>query len=184
MTRRRGSKSRTNSAEWFEHEAPRHVEPEQFTYSLLTRSQRVSHESLRLRDAGYLEGVERWFAAQSDAPAAPPMFTPFTLRGMTVVNRVVVAPMDMYSAVDGMPGEFHFVHLGTRAIGGAGLLMTEMTCVSPEARITPGCTGMYVPQHVAGWRRIVDFVHRESRAKICLQLGHAGAKGSTRCVAG
>jgi anthraniloyl-CoA monooxygenase len=170
-----------NSAEWFEH-VKRYItmEPEQFTYSLLTRSQRVSHESLRLRDAGYLEGVERWFAARSDAPAAPPMFTPFTLRDMTVVNRVVVAPMDMYSAVDGMPGEFHLVHLGTRAIGGAGLVMTEMTCVAPEARITPGCTGMYKPEHVAGWRRIVDFVHQESRAKICLQLGHAGAKGSTK----
>jgi len=170
-----------NSTEWFEH-VKRYItmEPEQFTYSLLTRSQRVSHESLRLRDVGYLEGVERWFAARSDAPAAPPMFTPFTLRGMTVVNRVVVAPMDMYSADDGMPGDFHLVHLGTRAIGGAGLVMTEMTCVSPEARITPGCTGMYKPEHVTGWRRIVDFVHQESRAKICLQLGHAGAKGSTK----
>jgi anthraniloyl-CoA monooxygenase len=170
-----------NSADWFEH-VKRYItmEPEQFTYSLLTRSQRVSHESLRLRDVSYLEGVERWFAARSDSPAAPPMFTPFTLRGMTVANRVVVAPMDMYSAVDGMPGEFHLVHLGTRAIGGAGLVMTEMTCVSPEARITPGCTGMYAPAHVAGWRRIVDFVHQESRAKICLQLGHAGAKGSTK----
>ena len=170
-----------NSAEWFEH-VKRYItmEPEQFTYSLLTRSQRVSHESLRLRDARYLEGVERWFAAQSAAPAAPPMFTPFTLRGMTVVNRVVVAPMDMYSADDGTPGDFHLVHLGTRAIGGAGLVMTEMTCVSPEARITPGCTGMYKAEHVSAWRRIVDFVHRESRAKMCLQLGHAGAKGSTK----
>nr|MBA3950233.1 FAD-dependent monooxygenase [Acidobacteriota bacterium] len=167
-----------NSMEWFEH-VPRYIalEPEQFAYSLLTRSQRVSHENLRLRDAGYLDGVERWFAGRD---ATPPMFTPFTLRGLTLQNRIVVAPMDMYAAVDGTPGEFHLVHLGSRAIGGAGLVMTEMTCVSPHARITPGCTGMYTPEHVAAWRRIVDFVHRESQAKICLQLGHAGPKGSTR----
>jgi anthraniloyl-CoA monooxygenase len=189
-----------NSAEWFEH-VKRYIgmEPEQFTYSLLTRSQRVSHESLRMRDAGYLEGVERWFAGRRGNGAGPhfrtpseemrpgpisspppPMFTPFTLRGMTVVNRVVVAPMDMYSADDGTPGEFHLAHLGTRAIGGAGLLMTEMTCVAPDARITPGCTGMYKPEHVTAWRRIVDFIHRESLAKACLQLGHAGPKGSTK----
>ena len=178
-----------NSTEWFEN-VKRYIsmEPEQFTYSLLTRSQRVSHESLRLRDAGYLDGVERWFAARTGSDASsssssvsvPPMFTPFTLRGMTVVNRVVVAPMDMYSADEGTPGDFHFVHLGTRAIGGAGLVMTEMTCVAPDARITPECAGMYAPQHVAAWRRIVEFVHGQSRAKICLQLGHAGPKGSTK----
>ena len=181
-----------NSAEWFEH-VKRYIrmEPEQFTYSLLTRSQRVSHESLRMRDARYLEGVERWFAAQTtpgmdtrnpfpESSVTPPMFTPFALRGMTVVNRVVVAPMDMYSAVDGTPGEFHLAHLGTRAIGGAGLVMTEMTCVAADARITPGCTGMYKPEHVTAWRRIVDFIHRESPAKVCLQLGHAGPKGSTK----
>jgi anthraniloyl-CoA monooxygenase len=174
-----------NSMEWFEH-VRRYIrmEPEQFAYSLLTRSQRVSHENLRLRDAAYLAGVERWFAAKTaghppeDAP--PPMFTPFTLRGMTLVNRVVVAPMDMYSAVDGIPGDFHLVHLGTRALGGAGLVMTEMTCVSPEARITLGCAGMYNAAHLAAWRRIVDFVHAESLAKICLQLGHSGSKGSAR----
>jgi len=108
------------------------------------------------------------------------MFTPFTLRGMTLVNRVVVAPMDMYSAVDGTPGDFHLVHLGTRALGGAGLVMTEMACVAPEARITLGCAGMYAPAHAAAWKRIVDFVHAESVAKICLQLGHSGSKGSTR----
>jgi len=158
------------------------MDPEQFTYSLLTRSQRVSHENLRLRDAGYLGGVERWFAARTGthATAPPPMFTPFTLRGMTVVNRVVVAPMDMYSAKDGTPAEFHLVHLGTRAIGGAGLVFTEMACVAADARITPGCTGMYAREHTEAWRRIVDFVHRESRAKVCLQLGHAGPKGSTK----
>ena len=112
------------------------------------------------------------------------MFTPFTLRGMTVENRVVVSPMDMYSAEDGMPDDFHLVHLGARALGGAGLVVTEMTCVSPEARITLGCTGMYRPEHVDAWRRIVDFVHQRSRSKICLQLGHSGAKGSTRLHVG
>ena len=174
-----------NSMEWFEN-VRRYItlDPEQFTYSLLTRSQRVSHENLRLRDPRYLHGVERWFAGRTsddsaDAPP-PPMFTPFTLRGMTVVNRVVVAPMDMYCAVDGTPMEFHLVHLGSRAIGGAGLVMTEMTCVSPDARISPGCTGMYAPEHVDAWRRIVAFVHDHSGAKICLQLGHAGRKGSTQ----
>jgi anthraniloyl-CoA monooxygenase len=166
-----------NSMEWFEH-VRRYIglEPEQFAYSLLTRSQRVSHENLRLRDAAYLSGVERWFAGS----VTPPMFTPFTLRGMTVVNRVVVAPMDMYSASNGTPTDFHLAHLGTRALGGAGLVMTEMTCVSPEARISLGCTGMYAPEHVTAWKRIVDFVHAESLAKICLQLGHSGSKGSTR----
>jgi anthraniloyl-CoA monooxygenase len=179
-----------NSMEWFEH-VKRYItlEPEQFTYSLLTRSQRVSHENLRLRDREYLYGVERWFSSQQsqitnhksqvDVPP-PPMFTPFRLRSMTVVNRVVVAPMDMYSAVDGMPSDFHLAHLGTRALGGAGLVITEMTCVSPEARISLGCTGMYTPEHVTAWRRIVTFVHEHSDAKICLQLGHSGRKGSTK----
>jgi anthraniloyl-CoA monooxygenase len=175
-----------NSMEWFEH-VRRYIsmDPEQFTYSLLTRSQRVSHENLRLRDPNYLGGVERWFAAKAaDQPALtpppPPMFTSFTLRSLTLVNRVVVAPMDMYSAVDGTPGDFHLVHLGTRALGGAGLIITEMACVSPEARISLGCAGMYTREHLAAWRHIVDFVHAESVAKICLQLGHSGSKGSTR----
>ncbi len=182
-----------NSMEWFEN-VRRYVnlDPPQFAYSLLTRSQRVSHENLRLRDGAYLSGVERWFASRAatsanagapspgEAPPPPPMFTPFRLRGMTVENRVVVAPMDMYSAVDGTPGDFHFVHLGARALGGAGLVVTEMTCVAPDARITLGCTGMYADGHVAAWRRITGFVHRWSRAKICLQLGHAGRKGSVK----
>ncbi len=170
-----------NSMEWFEH-VRRYIalDPEQFTYSLLTRSQRVSHENLRLRDPDYLGGVERWFAGAEAGPAPPPMFTPFTLRGLRLVNRVVVAPMDMYSAVDGTPTDFHLAHLGTRALGGAGLIITEMTCVSPEARITLGCTGMYAPAHVAAWRRIVEFVHAESVAKICLQVGHSGSRGSAR----
>lgn len=174
-----------NSMEWFENVRRYvHLEPEQFAYSLLTRSQRVSHENLRLRDGAYLGGVERWFAARSgvegDAPR-PPMFTPFRLRGMTLANRVVVSPMDMYSAADGTPNDFHLVHLGARALGGAGLVVTEMTCVSPEGRITPGCTGMWAAEHVDAWRRIVEFVHAWSPAKLCLQLGHSGRKGSV-CV--
>jgi anthraniloyl-CoA monooxygenase len=177
-----------NSMEWFEHvKRYVHLEPEQFAYSLLTRSQRVSHENLRLRDRTYLEAVERWWEARSSTSAAaarptPPMFTPYRLRSLVLNNRIVVAPMDMYSAADGTPNDFHLVHLGARALGGAGLVMTEMTCVSPEARITLGCTGMYLPEHTAAWRRIVDFVHTHSRAAICLQLGHSGRKGSTRLM--
>src|SRR6478672_7768388 len=172
-----------NSMEWFEHvKRYMHLPPEQFAYSLLTRSQRVSHENLRLRDSTYVAGVERWFssrASQTDAPTAPPMFTPFRLREMTLSNRVIVSPMDMYSARDGSPNDFHLVHLGARAIGGAGLVMTEMVCVSPEGRISLGCTGLYSDEHLTWWRRIVDFVHQHSGAKICLQLGHSGRKGST-----
>ena len=174
-----------NSMEWFEHVA-RYIDlpPEQFAYSLLTRSQRVSHENLRLRDATYVAGVERWFASRaSGAPASqavPPMFTPYRLRELTLANRVVLAPMDMYSARDGTPNDFHLVHLGARALGGAALVMTEMVCVSPEARISLGCTGMYAAEHVDHWRRVVEFVHGWSTAKICLQLGHSGRKGSTR----
>jgi anthraniloyl-CoA monooxygenase len=110
------------------------------------------------------------------------MFTPFRLRNLELRNRVVVSPMDMYSAVDGMPGEFHLVHLGARALGGAGLVYTEMTCVSPEGRITPGCTGIYKPEHAAVWKRIVAFVHQWTKAKICLQIGHSGPKGSTKLM--
>jgi anthraniloyl-CoA monooxygenase len=176
--------SARNSTEWFE-TLDRYLpfEPIQFAYSLLTRSQRVSHENLRLRDSDWLESVERWF--QSQAPGgrdtnAPPMFAPYKLREMNLENRIVVSPMAMYSAEGGTPGDFHLVHYGTRAQGGAGLVYTEMTCVSPEGRITPGCPGMYTPEHAAVWRRIAEFVHRESKAKLCLQLGHSGAKGSTR----
>ena len=175
-----------NSMEWFEHvRRYMRLEPMQFAYSLLTRSQRVSHENLRLRDRVYLESVERWFASRAEGgdssrERCPPLFTPYRLRGMTLANRVVVAPMDMYSATDGTPNDFHLVHLGARALGGPGLVMTEMTCVSPEARISLGCTGMYSDEHAAAWRRIVEFVHRWSAAKICLQLGHSGGKGSTK----
>ncbi|HEX8243372.1 MAG TPA: bifunctional salicylyl-CoA 5-hydroxylase/oxidoreductase [Longimicrobium sp.] len=170
-----------NSMEWFENVRRYvHLEPEQFAYSLLTRSQRVSHENLRLRDNVYLSGVERWFAARCgvEGDARPPMFTPFRLRGMTLANRIVVSPMDMYSAADGTPNDFHLVHLGARALGGAGLVFTEMVCVSPEGRITPGCTGMWKPEHADAWRRVVEFVHGWTPAKICLQLGHSGRKGS------
>jgi len=177
--------SARNSTEWFETlERYLHFEPIQFAYSLLTRSQRVSHENLRVRDRPWLEGVERWFQSKAlGTPVndpAPPMFAPYRLRGMRLANRIVVSPMAMYSAQDGTPNDFHLVHYGTRAQGGAGLVYTEMTCVSAEGRISPGCTGMYAPEHGAAWRRIVDFVHSQSGARICLQLGHSGPKGSTR----
>ncbi|GAA4752797.1 bifunctional salicylyl-CoA 5-hydroxylase/oxidoreductase [Sphingomonas daechungensis] len=177
--------SARNSTEWFETlERYTHFEPLQFAYSLLTRSQRISHENLRLRDREWLEGAERWFWKRAtdgrSNKTAPPMFAPFKLREMTLENRITVSPMAMYSAVDGTPNDFHFVHYGERAMGGAGLVFTEMTCVSPEGRISPGCTGMWSDEHVAAWKRIVDFVHGNSKAKICLQLGHSGAKGSTR----
>jgi len=175
--------SARNSTEWFETlDRYLHFEPLQFAYSLLTRSQRISHENLRLRDKDWLESVERWFWDRAGVPdkTAAPMFAPFKLREMKVENRITVSPMAMYSAVDGTPNDFHFVHLGERALGGAGLIFTEMTCVSPEGRISPGCTGMWAPEHVAAWRRITDFVHANSKAKICLQLGHSGGKGSTK----
>ncbi len=172
-----------NSTEWFENvDRYSDLEVEQFAYSLLTRSQRISHENLRLRDQRYVEGMESWLASRSglDSKPVPPMFTPFTLRGVTLKNRVVVSPMAMYSAQDGVAGDFHLVHLGARALGGAGLVFTEMTCPSADARITPGCAGMYAPEHANAWRRIADFVHQNSSAKIALQLGHAGPKGSTQ----
>jgi anthraniloyl-CoA monooxygenase len=178
-----------NAMEWFEVVGRRYadqLEPEQFMYSMLTRSQRISHENLRLRDAAWLQGYERWFAQRAglrlaaDAAPPPPMFTPLTLRGLTLPNRVVVSPMAMYSAHDGVAGDFHLVHLGARAMGGAGLVYTEMTCVSADARITPGCAGMYAPEHQAAWQRIVDFVHANTPARIGIQLGHAGRKGATR----
>jgi anthraniloyl-CoA monooxygenase len=177
--------SARNSTEWFETlERYLHFEPIQFAYSLLTRSQRVSHENLRLRDRPWLEGVERWFQSKAlGVPVndpAPPMFAPYRLRALRLANRVVVSPMAMYSARDGTPNDFHLVHYGTRAQGGAGLLYTEMTCVSAEGRITPGCAGLYAPEHVEAWKRIVDFVHSNSAAKFCLQLGHSGPKGSTK----
>ncbi|RYF14912.1 MAG: bifunctional salicylyl-CoA 5-hydroxylase/oxidoreductase [Comamonadaceae bacterium] len=176
-----------NSTEWFENVA-RYVNlpPEQFAYSLLTRSQRISHENLRLRDKQYVEQYEDWIAERSgvhrDAPrqSVPPMFTPFTLRGVTLKNRIVVSPMAQYSCVDGQPADYHLVHLGARAMGGAGMVVAEMTCTSADARITPGCPGLWNGPQRDGWKRIVDFVHANTDAKIAMQLGHAGPKGSTR----
>ncbi|WIV99616.1 bifunctional salicylyl-CoA 5-hydroxylase/oxidoreductase [Kinneretia aquatilis] len=172
-----------NSTEWFENvERHAHLAPEQFAYSLLTRSQRISHENLRQRDAGYVGRFEAWLAAQSglSEQAVPPMFTPFRLRGLTLKNRVVVSPMAQYSCVDGVVGDYHLMHLGARATGGAGLVFAEMTCPSADGRITPGCPGLYTDLQGLAWQRIVDFVHTHSSAKIAMQLGHAGAKGSTR----
>ena len=171
-----------NSLEWFE-EVERYLDmpPQQFAYSLLTRSQRISHENLRLRDPKWLRGAEDWFQEQAGGEKGrAPMFAPFRLRNMELVNRVVVSPMAQYKAIDGNPTDWHLVHLGERAKGGAGLVYTEMTCVSPEGRITPGCPGLYAPEHESGWKRIVDFVHAESPAKICMQIGHSGRKGSTQ----
>ena len=171
-----------NRMRWFE-EVVRYVnfEPWQFTYSLLTGSQRIGHDNLRLRDAGFVRDVETKLAARAGVTSArPPMFLPFQLRGMKLENRIVVSPMAQYLAKDGMPGDWHLVHLGARATGGAGLVFTEMSCVSPEGRISPGCTGLWNEAQREAWRRIVDFVHEASPAKICLQLGHSGRKGSTQ----
>jgi anthraniloyl-CoA monooxygenase len=157
-----------------------HQEPVQFAFNILTRSRRVTHENLRLRDPGFVARVDAWFAGGGEV--RPPMFQPVRLGELELANRVVVSPMDMYVATDGLPGEFHLVHLGGKALGGAGLVMTEMVCVSPEGRITPGCTGLWDDEQAAGWRRICEFVHASSAARIGLQLGHSGPKGSTRLM--
>lgn len=178
-----------NAMEWFEVVGDRYADtlpPEQFMYSMLTRSQRISHENLRLRDKEWLEGYEHWFARHSglavkeNERCLPPMFTPYTSRGTTLPNRIVVSPMAMYSATDGLLDDFHMVHLGARALGGAGLVFAEMTCVSPDARITPGCLGLWNDEQTKGWKRFVDFVHTNSAAKVGIQLGHAGRKGATK----
>ena len=168
-----------NSTEWFEN-VGRYtgMKVEQFGYSLLTRSQRISHENLRLRDAGWVGGYEQWLAGGKKA--IPPMLMPLTVRGLTLKNRIVVSPMAMYSAVDGVPLDFHLVHLGARALGGAAMVFVEMTSPTPEGRITPACTGLYNDAQSVAFKRIVDFVHGESSAKIGMQLGHSGPKGSTR----
>ena len=183
------------SLQWFEDtERYMSLEPIQFAFTLLTRSLRVTHENLRLRDPAFIARVDAWFASPSLALAAgertrgakpprvapPPMFVPYRLRGMELANRVVVSPMCQYSARDGFPDDWHLVHLGARATGGAGLVFAEMTDVSAEARISPGCTGLYRPEHVTAWKRVVDFVHTQSQARIAIQLGHAGRKASTR----
>lgn len=178
-----------NAMEWFEvvgHRYADQLEPEQFMYSMLTRSQRISHENLRLRDKVWLEGFERWFASRAGVEIEeggvipPPMFTPYKVRGLELHNRIVVSPMAMYSAEDGVPNDFHLVHLGARAMGGAALVFPEMTCTSPDARITPGCLGLWNDEQAAAFRRIVAYVHGETPAKIGVQLGHAGRKGATK----
>ena len=171
-----------NSLEWFE-EVERYLDldPVQFAYSLLTRSQRISHENLRLRDQEWLEGAEGWFQQQAGGQKGRrPMFAPFKLRGMTLKNRIVMSPMAQYKAVDGCPTDWHLIHYAERAKGGAALIYTEMTCVSAEGRITPGCPGLYAPEHEVAWKRLADFIHAETTAKLCIQIGHAGRKASTR----
>jgi anthraniloyl-CoA monooxygenase len=172
-----------NRMEWFENVARyAELEPKQLAYALLTGSQRIGHANLKLRDRAFVEGYERWFAARNGVAEAqpPPMFLPFKLAGMRLENRVVVSPMAQYMAKQGMPDDWHLMHYGARAVGGAGLVFTEMTCVSPTGRITPGCTGLWNEAQRDAWRRIVDFVHLHSRAKFCLQIGHSGRKGSTQ----
>ena len=172
-----------NRMEWFENvERYTVLPPRQFAYSLLTGSQRIGHDNLKLRDGEFVADYERWLAQRtdSDTPPRAPMFLPLRLRGLTLANRVVVSPMAQYMAKDGLPDDWHLVHYGSRALGGAGLVYTEMTCVSPEGRITPGCTGLWNEAQRDAWRRIVEFVHGNSPAAICLQIGHSGRKGSTQ----
>lgn len=175
------------SLEWFEGaDRYKEMEPEQFVFSMLTRSQRVTYDNLRLRDPDYMVSVDRWYAAsghgapKGTGPEVPPMFHPFQLRDVVLPNRVVVSPMDQYTAVEGIPGDWHLVHLGSRAVGGAGLVMTEMTCVSPEGRISPADTGIWNDIQEGAWARIVDFVHTHTAARFGLQIGHSGRKGSTK----
>ncbi|CAM3221685.1 bifunctional salicylyl-CoA 5-hydroxylase/oxidoreductase [Stackebrandtia soli] len=174
------------SLEWFE-DLPRYLdqEPLQFAFNLLTRSRRITSDNLRLRDPAFTTAVDSWFATTHGRPEEPPrpaMFQPVRIGSLELRNRVIVSPMDMYSAVDGVPGDFHLVHLGSKALGGAGLVMTEMVCVSDQGRITPGCAGLYTDEQAAAWRRVVDFVHRDTPAAIGVQLGHSGRKGSTRLM--
>lgn len=178
-------KAAQTSLEWFEHTGRYFGQhPLQFSFNLLTRSKRITYDNLRLRDPAFVGRAARWFANEAgletpdDAPPPPPMFAPLQLRGLRLENRVVVSPMCQYCAVDGTPGDWHFVHLGSRAVGGAGLVIVEMTNVSADARISTGCTGIYTDAHVAAWKRIVDFAHANSTAKVGIQLGHAGRKGS------
>jgi anthraniloyl-CoA monooxygenase len=174
---------------WFEHvKRFWHFDPTTFAFGVMTRSKAITWDNLALRAPGFVAETQKVFAAEARAKgipasdAKPPLFQPFALREMRLANRVVVSPMDMYSAEDGLPGDFHFQHYTSRALGGAGLVFTEMTCVSPESRITPGCTGLWNDAQQAAWTRIVDFAHRHSAAKMCLQLGHAGRKGATKLM--
>ncbi len=177
------------SLEWFENLGQyTDQDPEQFAFNIVTRSRRVTYDNLRLRDPEFTASIDAWFADSckaaglGDGEVVPPMFAPFRLRELELKNRVVVSAMDMYSAADGPPSDFHLVQLGGKALGGAGLVMTEMVCVSAAGRITPGCAGMYAPEHEEAWQRITSFVHSASGAKIGLQLGHSGRKGSTKLM--
>jgi anthraniloyl-CoA monooxygenase len=177
------------SLEWFEGaDRYRGIEPEQFVFSMLTRSQRVTYDNLRVRDPAYMADVDAWYASSDHGspvvvkPSVPPMFHPFQLRGLTLPNRIVVSPMDQYSAIDGVPNGWHLVHLGSRAVGGAGLVMTEMTCVSQEGRISPGCTGIWSDEQAGHWAQVVEFVHGHTSSRIGLQIGHSGRKGSTKLM--
>src|SRR4051794_2435545 len=172
------------SLQWFENIAQYVGQaPEQFAFNIVTRSRRITYDNLKVRDPEFVAWMDRWFAEEvGTGEIRPPMFQPFRLGQLQLANRVVVSPMDMYSADDGMPTDFHLVHLGARALGGAGLVMTEMVCVSPSGRITPGCAGIYTAGQEAAWTRVVDFVHGRSQAKIGLQLGHSGRKGSTKLM--
>ncbi len=189
------------SLEWFENIGQyADQDPRQFAFNIVTRSRRVTYDNLRLRDPEFVAGLDRWFAAEAaggtaaggqaaggeaaggEAEPRPPMFQPFRLGRLELPNRVIVSPMDMYAARDGVPGDFHLVHLGGKALGGAGLVMTEMVCVSPSGRITPGCTGIYTAEQEDSWHRITAFVHGQTGAKIGIQLGHSGRKGSTRLM--
>jgi anthraniloyl-CoA monooxygenase len=177
------------SLEWFENLGQyTNQDPVQFAFNIMTRSRRVTYDNLRVRDPEFVDSVDAWFAEHEAARGMgagdirPPMFQPFRLRNMELINRVVVSPMDMYRAVDGMPNDFHLVHLGGKALGGAGLVMTEMVCVSDTGRITPGCTGIWSDDQADRWRRLTDFIHAESSAKVGIQIGHSGRKGSTRLM--
>lgn len=178
------------SLEWFENiGCYTDQDPPQFAFNIITRSRRVTYDNLRLRDPEFVAGLDEWFAAHEAARIggeppvpAPPMFQPVRIGQLELLNRVIVSPMDMYSATDGVPGDFHLVHLGSKALGGAGLVMTEMVCVSPAGRISPGCAGLYTGDQEDAWRRVVDFVHSQTGASIGVQLGHSGRKGSTRLM--
>src|SRR6516165_4850732 len=188
---------------WFEHvDRFWNMDPTRFAFGLMTRSKAITYDNLALRAPEFVREADRVvardtkslglnpllhpppFAGEGREGAQPlaPMFQPFRLRGLTLENRAVVSPMCQYSTQDGLPNDWHLVHYGSRAIGGAGLMFTEMTDVSRDARISPGCAGMYNDAHEAAWKRIVDFVHAQSRTKFCLQLGHAGRKGGTKLM--
>jgi anthraniloyl-CoA monooxygenase len=180
-------KAAQTSLEWFENSRRYLVQhPLQLKFNLMTRSKRITYDNLRLRDPQLVDDVAAWFQMDQGRPPrrhgkiVPPVFTPFRMRELTLENRIVVSPMCQYSAQNGTPDDWHLVHLGSRGIGGAGLVITEMTNVSADGRITPGCAGMYQDEHTAAWKRIVDFVHARSAAKIGIQLAHAGRKGSAR----